>query len=126
DRGEIEFDRLVIECTGMADPGPIIQTFFSHQVLCERYLLDGVIALVDAVHADQQMDQFTIAQSQVGYADRILLTKTDVAGDTEKLRERLAQDLGAPDSDTRVYFCCPPGFMARVRDTARAAGWEEA
>ncbi len=70
----------------MADPGPIIQTFFSHEVLCERYLLDGVIALVDAVHADQQMDQFTIAQSQVGYADRILLTKTDVAGDTEKLR----------------------------------------
>ncbi|HBQ5759230.1 TPA: GTPase, partial [Klebsiella pneumoniae subsp. pneumoniae] len=54
-------------------------------------LLDGVIALVDAVHADQQMDQFTIAQSQVGYADRILLTKTDVAGDTEKLRERLAR-----------------------------------
>lgn len=47
--------------------------------------------LVDAVHADQQMDQFTIAQSQVGYADRILLTKTDVAGDTEKLRERLAR-----------------------------------
>ena len=91
DRGEIEFDRLVIECTGMAEPGPIIQTFFSHQVLCERYLLDGVIALVDAVHADQQMDQFTIAQSQVGYADRILLTKTDVAGDTQKLRERLAR-----------------------------------
>nr|VXZ89059.1 Uncharacterized GTP-binding protein YjiA [Klebsiella pneumoniae] len=46
---------------------------------------------MDAVHADQQMDQFTIAQSQVGYADRILLTKTDVAGDTEKLRERLAR-----------------------------------
>ena len=57
DRG-IAFDRLVIECTGMADP--IIQTFFSHEALCERYLLDGVIALVDAVHADQQMDQFTI------------------------------------------------------------------
>lgn len=51
-------------------------------MLCERYLLDGVIILVDAVHADQQMDQFTIAQSQVGYADRILLTKIDVAGDT--------------------------------------------
>jgi G3E family GTPase len=50
-----------------------------------------VIALVDAVHADEQMNQFTIAQSQVGYADRILLTKTDVAGDSEKLRERLAR-----------------------------------
>ena len=63
-------------------PGADYPDLFSHQVLCERYLLDGVIA-VDAVHADQQMDQFTIAQSQVGYADRILLTKTDVAGDTE-------------------------------------------
>jgi G3E family GTPase len=75
----------------MADPGPIIQTFFSHEILCQRYLLDGVIALVDAVHADEQMNQFTIAQSQVGYADRILLTKTDVAGDSEKLRERLTR-----------------------------------
>ena len=91
DRGEIDFDRLVIECTGMADPGPIIQTFFSHDILCQRYLLDGVIALVDAVHANDQMNQFTIAQSQVGYADRILLTKTDVAGDSEKLRERLTR-----------------------------------
>jgi G3E family GTPase len=91
DRGDIAFDRVVIECTGMADPGPIVQTFFSHEILCERYLLDGVIALVDAVHADEQMNQFTLAQSQVGYADRILLTKTDVAGDTEKLRERLTR-----------------------------------
>ncbi|STS96561.1 Flavodoxin reductases (ferredoxin-NADPH reductases) family 1 [Klebsiella pneumoniae] len=40
-------------------------------------------------------------------------------------RQRLAQDLGAPDADTRVYFCGPPGFMARVRDTARAVGWGE-
>ncbi|MCL5500707.1 GTPase [Escherichia coli] len=91
DRGDVTFDRLVIECTGMADPGPIIQTFFSHEILCQRYLLDGVIALVDAVHADEQMNQFTIAQSQVGYADRILLTKTDVAGESEKLRERLGR-----------------------------------
>ena len=50
-----------------------------------------MIALVDAVHADEQMNQFTIAQSQVGYADRILLTKTDVAGSSEKLRERLTR-----------------------------------
>jgi G3E family GTPase len=91
DRGNIEFDRLIIECTGMADPGPIVQTFFSHEILCERYMLDGVIALVDAVHADDQMNQFTLAQSQVGYADRILLTKTDVAQDLEKLRERLTR-----------------------------------
>lgn len=89
DNGDITFDRLIIECTGMADPGPIIQTFFSHEILCERYLLDGVIALVDAVHAGQQMDQFTLAQSQIGYADRILLTKTDISGTPPELMERL-------------------------------------
>ena len=89
DSGAIDFDRLVIECTGMADPGPIVQTFFSHETLCERYLLDGVITLVDAVHANQQMDQFTLAQSQIGYADRILLTKTDVAGENDALLVRL-------------------------------------
>ncbi|MTD27663.1 GTPase [Erwinia sorbitola] len=89
DSGDIAFDRLIIECTGMADPGPIIQTFFSHEILCQRYLLDGVIALVDAVHAGQQMDQFTLAQSQIGYADRILLTKTDISGTPPELMERL-------------------------------------
>lgn len=89
DNGDIAFDRLVIECTGMADPGPIIQAFFSHEILCERYMLDGVIALVDAVHAGQQMDQFTLAQAQIGYADRILLTKTDISGTPPELMERL-------------------------------------
>lgn len=89
DKGEVQFDRLMIECTGMADPGPILQAFFSHEVICERYLLDGVITLVDAVHAMSQLDKFPLAQSQVGYADRILLTKTDIAGDTTALTERL-------------------------------------
>ncbi|CAI1110562.1 Uncharacterized GTP-binding protein YjiA [Serratia proteamaculans] len=91
DQGQLEFDRLVIECTGMADPGPITQTFFSHEILCERFLLDGIITLVDAAHADQQLNQFSIAQAQVGYADRILLTKTDVAPDCKALIQRLQQ-----------------------------------
>ncbi|MGL5424816.1 GTPase [Serratia fonticola] len=89
DQGQLEFDRLIIECTGMADPGPITQTFFSHDVIGQRFLLDGIITLVDAVHADQQLNQFTISQAQVGYADRILLTKTDVAPDNEALIQRL-------------------------------------
>ncbi|MCC8367842.1 GTPase [Xenorhabdus sp. PB61.4] len=89
DNGQFVFDRLIIECTGMADPGPITQTFFSHEVLCQRFLLDGIITLVDAVHAEQQLDNFSIAQSQVGYADRILLTKTDVAPENDALIGRL-------------------------------------
>ncbi|MDX7991581.1 GTPase [Xenorhabdus littoralis] len=89
DKGKIYFDRLLIECTGMADPGPITQTFFSHETLCQRFLLDGIITLVDAVHADQQLDRFSIAQSQIGYADRVLLTKTDIAPAHDALVERL-------------------------------------
>lgn len=89
DKGTLDFDHVVIECTGMADPGPIAQTFFSNEMICERFMLDGIITLVDAVHAQQQLDQFTIAQSQVGYADRILLTKTDVAGQDDALLQRL-------------------------------------
>ncbi|MDC9582014.1 GTPase [Xenorhabdus sp. PR6a] len=89
DKGQINFDRLIIECTGMADPGPITQTFFSHETLCQRFLLDGIITLVDAVHAQQQLDRFSIAQAQVGYADRVLLTKTDIAPVHDALVERL-------------------------------------
>lgn len=89
DNGKLDFERLVIECTGMADPGPITQTFFSHEVLCERYVLDGIITLVDAVHADKQLNDFAIAQAQIGYADRILLTKTDIEPNNEALIERL-------------------------------------
>ena len=89
DNGKLDFDRLVIECTGMADPGPITQTFFSHDVLCERFLLDGIITLVDAVHADKQLNDFAIAQAQIGYADRILLTKTDIKPNNDALIERL-------------------------------------
>ncbi len=89
DKGDVQFDRLMIECTGMANPGPILQAFFAHDVICERYVLDGVITLVDAVHAMSQLDQFPLAQSQIGYADRILLTKTDVAGDNPELTARL-------------------------------------
>ncbi|TKI06085.1 GTPase [Martelella alba] len=89
DRGETPFERLVIECTGMADPGPIIQTFFSHDIINRRFLLDGVITLVDAVHGGQQLDRFPVAQAQVGFADRILLTKTDVAADAGALERRL-------------------------------------
>ncbi|MDX7985967.1 GTPase [Xenorhabdus sp. 12] len=118
DKGQIYFDRLIIECTGMADPGPITQTFFSHEVLCQRFLLDGIITLVDAAHADQQLDRFPIAQAQVGYADRVLLTKTDIASDHEVLLERLQRiNVKAPiykviqgEADLSILFNID-GFM---------------
>lgn len=90
DSGELQFDRLVIECTGLADPAPVAQTFFAAEELCERYLLDGIITLVDAANAERHLQE-TIAQAQVGFADRILLSKTDLidADVCEALIQRL-------------------------------------
>ncbi|WP_110970976.1 GTPase [Pseudomonas huaxiensis] len=91
DSGEIAFDRLVIECTGLADPAPVAQTFFIEEELRERYILDGIITLVDAVHADLHLTQ-AIAQAQIGFADRLLLSKTDLA-DSQSV-EALSARLG--------------------------------
>ncbi len=90
DSGELDFDRLVIECTGLADPAPVAQTFFATEELCERYVLDGIITLVDAANAERHLQE-TIAQAQVGFADRILLSKTDLVD--EAAREALSARL---------------------------------
>ncbi|MCY1293194.1 putative GTP-binding protein YjiA [compost metagenome] len=90
DNGEIDFDRLVIECTGLADPAPVAQTFFVDETLRERYLLDGIITLVDAVNAERHLQE-TIAQAQAGFGDRILVSKRDLVApaDYAALVERL-------------------------------------
>lgn len=77
DNGELDFDRVVIECTGLADPAPVAQTFFVDETLRERYLLDGIITLVDAANADRHLQE-AIAQAQVGFGDRILVSKADL------------------------------------------------
>jgi G3E family GTPase len=83
DEGRLKFDRVVIETTGMADPGPVAQTFFTDEEIGNYYLLDSIITLVDAKHAPTQLDEFHEAQEQVGFADRILLSKTDLVSEDE-------------------------------------------
>lgn len=92
DAGDIAFDRLVIECTGLADPAPVAQTFFIEEELRDRYVLDGIVTLVDAVNAGEHLRQ-TIAQAQVGFADRLLVSKTDLVlpQSFEALSERLGR-----------------------------------
>jgi G3E family GTPase len=79
DRGELRFERLLIETTGLADPGPVVQTFFWDEALRERFRLDGVITLIDVCHAARQLDEEPVAAAQVAYADWLILTKTDLA-----------------------------------------------
>src|SRR4030081_215154 len=83
DKGALKFDRVVIETTGMADPGPVAQTFFTDEEIGNYYLLDSILTVVDAKHAPQQLDEFHEAQEQVGFADRILLSKTDLVSEEE-------------------------------------------
>src|SRR4029078_11820231 len=87
DQGSLKFDRVVIETTGMADPGTVALTFFTDEETGNNYLLDSIITVVDAKHASKQLDEFHEAQEQVGFADKILMSKTDLVGtdDVEKL-----------------------------------------
>lgn len=92
-RGDIpEFDRVVVETTGLADPAPIIHTLMSDPLLAARFRLDGVIATVDAAHSSNQLDRQPESVKQAAVADRIVLTKTDVAtpAATAALMQRLA------------------------------------
>jgi G3E family GTPase len=91
--GELDFDHVVIETTGLADPGPVAQSFFMNEEVGAHYLLDAVITVVDAVHAMQQLDAHEEAQRQVGFADRLLLSKTDLAERTvvDSLKLRLSR-----------------------------------
>jgi G3E family GTPase len=75
----------------MADPGPVAQTFFTDEDIGAYYLLDSIVTVVDAKHAAGQLDEFTEAQQQVGFADRILLSKSDLVTESEikTLSERI-------------------------------------
>jgi len=82
-KGELQFDRVVIETTGLADPGPVAQTFFMDDEIAESYLLDSVLTLVDAKHADSQLDARQEARRQVGFADQIFISKSDLVAKDE-------------------------------------------
>lgn len=82
-KGLLDFDRVVIETTGLADPGPVAQTFFMDDEIAESYLLDSILTLVDAKHAEQQLDDRQEARRQVGFADQIFISKTDLVSRDE-------------------------------------------
>lgn len=81
--------RIVIETTGLADPAPILHAVMGHPVLSQRLRLDGVITLVDAVNGMATLDNHMEAVKQVAVADRVILTKTDMADEPALLIERL-------------------------------------
>jgi len=93
-KGEVpEFRRVVIETTGLADPAPIIHTLMTDPLISARYRLDGLVCTVDGVNGLKTMDSNIESVKQAAMADRLLLTKLDLADPTsiEQLRARLAE-----------------------------------
>lgn len=75
--GDFMFERVLVETTGIADPGPIIQTFLAETNILAHYHLDGVVTLVDSIYGESQFEQ-PENRAQIGYGDRILITKQDL------------------------------------------------
>ncbi|MBS7807894.1 GTP-binding protein [Variovorax sp. PCZ-1] len=82
-KGELDFERVVIETTGLADPGPVAQTFFMDDEIAEQYLLDSILTLVDAKHAANQLNDRQEARRQVGFADQIFISKSELVAKEE-------------------------------------------
>ena len=88
---ELNFERVIIETTGVANPGPVCQTFFMDDDIAEYYRLDAVITVIDAKHGMETLNTQPEAQNQVGFADRLLISKKDLVSDEEyaSLKNRL-------------------------------------
>ncbi len=105
EEGSLQFDHVVIETTGLANPGPVAQTFFIDEEVGAHFLLDAVITVVDARHAMQQLDEHEEAQRQVGFADKLMMSKTDLvdADQIEALSMRLKR-INPRAPITHVHF----------------------
>lgn len=84
-------DGILIETTGLADPGPVAQTFFSDDEMRSRFRLDSIVTVVDTKHIWQHLDDSPEAQKQIAFADVLILNKTDLVppGDLDKLEARI-------------------------------------
>src|SRR5476651_434661 len=78
------YSRVLLETTGLADPAPVLHTAMAHPYLVQRYRLDGVVTVVDSVNGETTLDEHAEAVKQAAVADRIVLTKTDLASDEQR------------------------------------------
>ena len=132
----IDFDRVVIETTGLADPAPVLQTLITDSLQLEHYRLDCVVTLVDAVNAPGQLKQFSEPVKQVALADRLVITKSDLvdgkqlAALTERLKEvnPRAPVKVALNGEVELAFLVDVGLgrtHARLEDVERWLGPED-
>ena len=88
--GAAAYDRVLIETSGLADPAPILHALMTDRDIVQHHAIDGIITVVDALHGETALHRHAEARRQVALADTLLLSKTDLAAPTERLRARLA------------------------------------
>jgi len=96
-----KFDFILVETTGMADPGPVAQTFFVDDEMQARLKLDGIVTLVDAKHVWQHLDDSDEVKEQIAFADVILLNKTDLVGPGEL--DQLERRIHSMNAVAKIY-----------------------
>ena len=123
----IDFDRIFVETTGLADPVPVLHSLQTDGFLAAHFRLNGVVTLVDAVNGSGQLDREPEAVKQAAVADRLVVTKTDIAGadDVAALRERLARLNPYARIATAVAGELDPRFLADIAPASAAAGDDE-
>jgi G3E family GTPase len=102
-----KFDSVLIETTGMADPGPVAQTFFTDEEVKESFVLDGIVTVVDAKHVGLHFDDTREVREQIGFADVILLNKEDLVSPEEFIK-----------TEARIKKMNPMAKVYRTQDSA--------
>jgi len=114
------FDRIVLETTGLADPGPVAQTFYVDEEVREHFFIDGIVTLVDAKHIEQHLDEGEEAIAQIAFADLLVLNKVDLVGaaDISRLHGRLRA--------INSLACVLPAYMAEapIREVLNIGGFD--
>ena len=123
----IDFDRVFVETTGLADPVPVLHTLQTDAMLGAQYRLNGVVTLVDAVNGMGQLDTMPEAAKQAAVADRLVITKTDLAdrGTVEALERRLAAMNSFATLTTAVNGELDPALLANIAPRSVAASSDE-
>jgi len=124
----IDFDRVLVETTGLADPVPVLHTLQSDGLLGAQYRLDGVVTLVDAVNGAASLDTTAEAPKQVAVADRIVITKSDLAPESAVAElERRLQAMNPYAARTRaINGELDPAFLRDIAPRSARASVEEA
>ena len=118
--GEIAYERVLIETSGLADPAPILHALMTDRDIAELHAIDGVVTVVDPLHAEATLDRHPEARRQVALADTLLLSKTDLTAPTDTLLARLASLNAAPPHLAREI--APETLFTGTDAASRLAG----